>query len=85
MLCCDAFIELRRESELLITLFELMLGSGMPELQNRSDIYWLREKLMPELDEARARQSFKQLIATSLKCERTQFNNFCHVLKHKLK
>ena len=78
-LCCDAFIELRQRSELLITLFSLMLGSGIPQLQRKSDILWLRQKLMPELSTHEARREFKALIEASVKCERTQFNNFCHV------
>ena len=76
-LCCDAFIELRQRSELLITLFSLMLGSGIPQLQRKKDIIWLRQKLMPSLSEQEARREFRALIETSVKCERTQFNNFC--------
>ena len=76
-LCCDAFIELRQRSELLITLFSLMLGSGIPQLQRKKDIIWLRLKLMPELSEQEARREFRLLIESSLRCERTQFNNFC--------
>ena len=60
-----------------VVLFSLMLGSGIPQLQRKKDIIWLRQKLMPSLSEQEARREFRALIETSVKCERTQFNNFC--------
>lgn len=45
-LCCDAFLALRRRSNLLLSLFSLMLGGGLPELQTEDDLSWMRASLM---------------------------------------
>ncbi len=45
-LCCQAYNVLRKNANLLITLFFLMLSCGIPELQTASDLEWLVDKLM---------------------------------------
>ena len=45
-LACDAYNILRRNSNLLITLFSLMLNCGIPELSTPNDIFYLRNQLM---------------------------------------
>lgn len=44
--CVEAFLILRRNSSLLVTLFSLMVSCGIPELQRDSDIAYLRDNLM---------------------------------------
>ena len=42
---CQAFLILRKNSDLLLTLLEMMLSSGLPELRTKKDIIWMRDHL----------------------------------------
>ena len=44
-LCCRAYNILRGHSHEFITLFQLMLSTGIPELQRADDIFWVRDCL----------------------------------------
>jgi len=84
--CCQAYSIMRKHSHMLITLFSLMLSTGIPELQKAEDIDWLRECLMvdkpaDEADEL-SDEHFTKLIYTSLATRTTQFNNAVHILAH---
>lgn len=81
-ICCRAFNVLRHNSQLLITLFYLMISGGIPELEKEEDIYWIRDKLMLEKSDAEAAEAFKDLIHVSMNTKTTQFNDACHILKH---
>jgi phosphatidylinositol-4,5-bisphosphate 3-kinase len=50
-LCCRIFNILRRNADLFITLFHLMLLTGIPELQREKDIEYLRTALHLHLSE----------------------------------
>ena len=58
------------------------MSFGIRELQDQNDILWVRDHLHLEVEEQEARVIFKKLIVESMNCDRTQFNNFCHILKH---
>ena len=53
-LCNQAYLILRRHSNLLISLFTMMLSCGIPELQTLDDISYLRKTLQVEHSEEQA-------------------------------
>jgi len=64
-LCGKAYMALRRHSNLLITLFTMMLPTGIPELQSPSDIEYLRKTLSVEKTEEEALQYFQQIFSAA--------------------
>ncbi|XP_069499380.1 phosphatidylinositol 4,5-bisphosphate 3-kinase catalytic subunit gamma isoform-like [Ambystoma mexicanum] len=44
-ICTQAYIALRSHSQLLVTLFSLMMLTGLPELSNDADLHYLKEAL----------------------------------------
>jgi len=91
--CCRGFNLIRKKSDHLISLFVLMVCCGIPELRHTSDIEWMRTHLLlskldkstggiVRISDAEASEEFKGLIYQSLGESRTEFNNFCHILKH---
>jgi len=80
VLCGKAFNILRKNANLLITLFSLMLSCGIPELETKEDIKWLREKLMPGATEEVAAETFRKLIHESIITRTTQFNDVAHLI-----
>ena len=81
-LACDAYKTLRRHANLLITMFSLMVSSGMPELMTDDDISWLRDKLMLDSAEDAAAEDFKRQIEAAYKNTRVKLNDVAHLLKH---
>ncbi|KAM7404246.1 hypothetical protein PAMP_011612 [Pampus punctatissimus] len=61
--CTQAYLSLRSHSRLLVTLFSLMLLTGIPELSTAEDMRYLREALQEEQGEADAREHFLQQIS----------------------
>lgn len=61
--CTEAYLSLHSHSHLLITLFTLMLQTGIPELSAAEDIRYLRQALQEEQSEAVAKEHFLQQIA----------------------
>jgi len=80
-LCTQAYNLLRKNANLLVTLFSLMLSSGLPELQRESDIDWLREKLTLDATDEQAAEKFKLLIQESLASWTVQLNDFAHIYR----
>jgi hypothetical protein len=60
----------------------MMLSTGIPELKQLSDIYYLRDAFSAELDETQATAKFEALIYESLSTLTTQINNSIHILAH---
>lgn len=58
-LCGDAYVTLRRHSNLLITLFTMMLRTGIPELRTLNDISYLKTTLQVGFSEQKAREFFQ--------------------------
>ena len=81
-LCTKAYNELRKHSNLLITLFSLMLSCGIPELEVEDDIGWLRDKLMIGQDDETAGKVFTAKIHESLNTKTQQLNDIAHLIKH---
>jgi phosphatidylinositol-4,5-bisphosphate 3-kinase catalytic subunit alpha/beta/delta len=77
-----AFNILRKNSNLLIILFKLMMHCGLPELTKNKDIEWIREKLVLEMTEADAAQHFCGLFIESMKNTRQMVMDAVHYWKH---
>jgi len=82
LLCCKAYNVLRRHSNLLITLFSLMLQCGIPELETEGDISWLRDKLLIGRTDEEASKHFVARIHEALTTWTTQLNDAVHLLIH---
>jgi len=83
--CCEAFNVIRKSGHEFINLFQLMLSTGIPELQSSADINWLRDCLLISADvddEAFASEHFTNRIDFALRCRTTQLNNAVHILAH---
>ena len=80
--CVEAFLILRKNSSLLVTLFSLMVSCGIPELQRETDIAYLRDNLMCFETDAVAAQRLKEIISQCLHTRTTQYNDAAHLLKH---
>ncbi len=81
-LACDAYMILRKHANLLITMFSLMVSSGMPELQTDEDISWLRDMLMLDSADEAAAEHFKRKIEEAHGNKRVRLNDVAHLLKH---
>ncbi|XP_072040803.1 phosphatidylinositol 4,5-bisphosphate 3-kinase catalytic subunit beta isoform-like isoform X2 [Amphiura filiformis] len=81
--CCEsAFMILRRHGNLLITMFAMMLSSGIPELSDDT-IHYLRETLVLDKDEDEARKHFQSKFNEALKNSwKTSVNWMVHHLAH---
>uniref|UniRef100_A0A4W4EVY7 phosphatidylinositol 3-kinase n=1 Tax=Electrophorus electricus TaxID=8005 RepID=A0A4W4EVY7_ELEEL len=62
-ICIQAYMSLRSQSRLLVTLFSLMLLTGIPELSTAGDMRYLRNALQQEHSQEEAHQHFLQQIA----------------------
>lgn len=69
---------LRGNSRLLITLFILMLGTGIPELRKVEDLEFLKKQLYLGMPDAQAMAALDQLIRDSMDSTRTKLNNLIH-------
>ncbi|XP_070694974.1 phosphatidylinositol 4,5-bisphosphate 3-kinase catalytic subunit gamma isoform [Pempheris klunzingeri] len=61
--CTQAYLSLRSHSRLLVTLFSLMLLTGIPELSAAEDMRYLRDALQEDQGEAEAKEHFLQQIS----------------------
>ncbi|KAJ8370778.1 hypothetical protein SKAU_G00108060 [Synaphobranchus kaupii] len=79
--CIQAYLALRCHSHLLVTLFSLMLLTGIPELSCAQDINYLRKALQEGRSEEEAGKHFLQQIAA---CEHegwtVQTNWWIHIM-----
>ena len=58
---------LRKNAQLIVTLFSLMLSCGIPELRSEGDIIPLLEALRVGDTDEEAEQHFKQLIKEAMR------------------
>ena len=75
-----AFNILRSNANLLITLFLLMLGTGIPELQRPEDILYMKNMMKLEMSDEEASTEFAKLTQLSTESTRTAINNWIHNL-----
>jgi phosphatidylinositol-4,5-bisphosphate 3-kinase catalytic subunit alpha/beta/delta len=79
-LCVKAFLVLRRHANLLLALFSLMIGCGIPELRTMADLDWMYDALMFGYTEEQAAKKFLKLIHLSLKSKTTRVNHALHIM-----
>lgn len=78
-LCCQAFITIRRHSNLFLSLFSLMICSSIPGVTSES-VKFVHRALLPHLSEGQATEEFTRKINDSLKAKSVQINFFVHAL-----
>jgi phosphatidylinositol-4,5-bisphosphate 3-kinase len=71
-LCGRAYNILRKNANVFINLFAMMLSTGIPELTCAEDIYYLRDAFSLEVEDQHAQDKFKNLIYESLDTLTTQ-------------
>ncbi|XP_077560079.1 phosphatidylinositol 4-phosphate 3-kinase C2 domain-containing subunit alpha-like [Haemaphysalis longicornis] len=76
-LCCEAFNIVRRNSNIFITLFELMVTSGVPGV-TADAVNFVQKSLLLGSSEGEATAHFTRLIEESLRSRFTQLNFFIH-------
>ena len=79
---CTAYNIVRRSSHIIISLFALMLSTGIPELQKPDDIEWLQNVLLvgdDAADDALAARIYEEKIRDSLNNKRILVNDYIHM------
>jgi phosphatidylinositol-4,5-bisphosphate 3-kinase len=85
-MCGDAYLALHDHANLLITLFTMMLSTGIPELQSMADIGYLRQTLQVEKSRTEALRYFgTQFNEAHGGAWSTKLDWFFHCLKHSSK
>jgi len=80
--CIDAFVALRSKGNLFITVFAMLLSSGIPELEHPSDLDYIRDTLAMEKDEPEAIKLFDASFEEAYKNRSTTFNWMIHNISH---
>ncbi|XP_073944342.1 phosphatidylinositol 3-kinase 92E [Choristoneura fumiferana] len=65
--CETAFKILRRHGHLILSLFSMMISTGLPELKSEKDLQYLRETLVLDLSEEKALEHFRLKFTEALK------------------
>ncbi|XP_014725406.1 PREDICTED: phosphatidylinositol 4-phosphate 3-kinase C2 domain-containing subunit gamma [Sturnus vulgaris] len=79
-LCCRAYNIVRKHSQLLLNLLEMMLHAGLPELSSLQDLKYVYDNLRPQDSELQATSYFTRKIKESLECFPVKLNNLIHTL-----
>jgi len=79
---CNCFLIVRRDYNIFINLFSMMLSTDIPEIRSSDDISYLQQAFSLELNDADARESFNKLIMQSLGTVMTRINNAIHIAAH---
>ncbi|XP_004227276.3 phosphatidylinositol 4,5-bisphosphate 3-kinase catalytic subunit alpha isoform-like [Ciona intestinalis] len=85
-LCCRAYLSIRSHANLIINLFCMMLGAGLPELTSFDDIEYIRTSLAVEKDETQAVQYFRDCLAAAQdKQWTTKVDWVCHAVRNSVR
>ncbi|KAH9629422.1 hypothetical protein HF086_013336 [Spodoptera exigua] len=74
----QAFTILRKHGHLILSLFSMMMSTGLPELSSEKDLQYLRETLVMDLSEEKAMEHFRQKFNEAMKNGWTSFNWVIH-------
>jgi len=80
--CCRAYNILRKNSDMFINLFQMMLSTGIAELQTVEDIHYLRKVFLTNKTDEDASKHLKEMILVSLNTKTTVMNDLIHVMVH---
>lgn len=75
--CEQAFLIIRRRGNFIISLFAMMLSTGIPEVSSVDDLQYLRETLVLDLSEEQARTHFRAKFTEALKNSWKTSWNWC--------
>ncbi|XP_056198012.1 phosphatidylinositol 3-kinase C2 domain-containing subunit gamma [Falco biarmicus] len=78
-LCCRAYNIVRKHSQLLLNLLEMMLHAGLPELNSIQDLKYVYDNLRPQDSDLQATSYFTRKIKESLECFPVKLNNLIHM------
>jgi Phosphatidylinositol 3- and 4-kinase/Phosphoinositide 3-kinase family, accessory domain (PIK domain)/Phosphoinositide 3-kinase C2/Calponin homology (CH) domain/RhoGEF domain len=79
-LCCRAYNVIRRNGHLFLTIFSMMLSTGLEQLESPADLAYLRHSLALHLTERQASKRFIKLIGKSYRNTRIIWQNILHML-----
>ncbi|KAM6302881.1 phosphatidylinositol 3-kinase C2 domain-containing subunit gamma [Podargus strigoides] len=79
-LCCRAYNIVRKHSQLLLNLLEMMLHAGLPELNSIQDLKYVYDNLRPQDSDLQSTSYFTRKIKESLECFPVKLNNLIHTL-----
>ncbi|CAG9096005.1 unnamed protein product [Plutella xylostella] len=65
--CETAFLILRKHGHLFLSLFSMMISTGLPELSSEKDLQYLRETLVLDLTEEKAVEHFRSKFYEAIK------------------